>query len=168
MTNTRRLSAGQRSFEKAFAASPRLADLETTLGLRRVIDPRTPPLPLQASARLCPGQRCAGILNPMGQGGFIAPLRQPRHYPAMHARSHKGAHGRLVTPHRAGPESAIGIAKDGNRKAPSRSLGLAAARKDWIRNAGKYRQDRTRRRVMDTKGIGNGRDASRQKVVRFQ
>src|SRR5215831_9839039 len=44
---------------------------------------------------------------------------------------------------------------------PAAALAWRAARKDWIRNAGKYRQDRTRRRVM-------GRDASRQKVVRFQ
>jgi hypothetical protein len=39
---------------------------------------------------------------------------------------HKGgAHGRRVTPHGAGPECAIGIAKDRNSKVSSRKLGLA-------------------------------------------
>ena len=38
---------------------------------------------------------------------------------------HKRAHGRLVTPHRAGPETAIGIAKDWNCEISSPTLALA-------------------------------------------
>ena len=53
-------------------------------------------------------------------------------------------------------------------KLPAAALAWRTARKDSIRNPGKCRQDRTRNRAMDTKGTGNGRDASRQKVVRFQ
>jgi hypothetical protein len=145
--------AGKRSFECNSAASLWLADLEPALGLRRVIYPRTPALPLQTSVRLRPRRRLAGILNPMGHRGLVAPIREPRHDPAMHARLHKGAHGHLVTPHGAGPESAIGVTKDGNARFPVARLAWRAARKDWIRNPGKYRQDRTRSRVMDTRGI---------------
>jgi hypothetical protein len=36
---------------------------------------------------------------------------------------------------------------------PGASLAWRAARRDWITNTGKYRQDRTRSRVMDTKGM---------------
>lgn len=36
---------------------------------------------------------------------------------------------------------------------PAASLAWRAARKDWITNPGRYRQDRTRSRVIDTKGI---------------
>ena len=60
---------------------------------------------------LRPGWRFLAILNPMDQGGLVAPLGEPRHNPAVHARLHKGAHRRFVTPDGAGPESAIGIAE---------------------------------------------------------
>lgn len=36
---------------------------------------------------------------------------------------------------------------------PAASLAWCATRKDWITNPGRYRQDRTRSRVMETKGI---------------
>jgi hypothetical protein len=120
---------GQPSFECKFGASPWLADLKSALGLRRVIDPRTSALLLQPSMGLRPGWRFVGILNPMGHRCLITPFRQLRHNPAMHARLHKGAHGRFVAPQCAGPESTIGIAEDRNRKAPSRSLGLARCTK---------------------------------------
>src|SRR5262249_8962767 len=112
-------AGGQPSFECKFGASPWLADLEEALGLRWAIDPRTPGFLLQPSVGLRPRRRLAGIVNPMGHRGLVAPIREPRHDPAMHARLHKGAHGHLVTPHGAGPESAIGVTKDGNRNAPS-------------------------------------------------
>jgi hypothetical protein len=48
------------------------------------------------------------------------------------------------------PEGKIGITKDGNGKASSpATLAWRGARKDRIRNPGRYRQDRTRSRVMD-------------------
>jgi hypothetical protein len=56
-------------------ARPRLSDLELALGLCCVIDPRTPTLSLQAPVCLRPGWRFIRVLNPMDQGGLIAPLR---------------------------------------------------------------------------------------------
>jgi hypothetical protein len=103
----------------------RFADLEPALSLRGVPDPRSPALLLQAPTRLRPGWRFVGRLNPMGQRRLIAPVWKPSHNAAMDARLHKRTHGRLVAPHRAGPESAIGIAKDRNRKASGRALSLA-------------------------------------------
>jgi hypothetical protein len=75
----------QRLLECQSGACPRLADLEPTLGFRWVTDPRTSALLLQATISLRPGWRFVGILNPMGQGGLIAPLREPGHNAAMHA-----------------------------------------------------------------------------------
>ena len=95
------------------------------MGIRWVINPRTAAFLLQASMCLGPGRWFVGILNPMGQGGLIAPFGELRHDAAMHPRAHEGAHARLVSPHCAGPESAIGIAKDRNREAPIRELRLA-------------------------------------------
>ena len=95
------------------------------MGIRWVINPRTAAFLLQASMCLGPGRWFVGILNPMGQGGLIAPFGELRHDAAMHPRAHEGAHARLVAPHCAGPESAIGIAKDRNREAPIRELRLA-------------------------------------------
>jgi hypothetical protein len=51
---------------------------------------------------------------------------------------------------------------------PAASLAWQAERRHWIKNPGMYRQDRTRSRVMDTKGIGNRAEALRQKVMRFK
>jgi hypothetical protein len=82
---------------------------------------------------LRPGWRFLAILNPMDQGGLVAPLREPRHNPAVHARLHKGAHRRLVTPDGAGPESAIGIAEYSYREASRRPLGLVR-RTDRLEN----------------------------------
>jgi hypothetical protein len=112
--------------ERHPAAHPWLSDLEPTLGLRGVTDPRTPALLLQVPMSLRPGWRFLGILNPMDHGGLIAPLRLPGHYPAMHARLHKGPHGRFVTPKCPGPEGAIGVAKDRDGEASNRSLSLAS------------------------------------------
>ena len=78
---------------------------------------------------LGPGRRFVAILNPMGYGGLIAPFREARHDAAMHARPHKGAHRGLVTPHRASPEGAIGIAKDRNCEASRRKFRLARGAK---------------------------------------
>jgi hypothetical protein len=111
------------------AARPRLPDLKPTLGLRWMTDPRTPALLLQPPVRLGPGWRFLGILNPMDHGGLIASLRQPRHNPAMHARLHKGPHRMFVTPHGAGPEGAIGIAKDRDGEASGCTSGLAGRAK---------------------------------------
>jgi hypothetical protein len=65
----------------------------------------------------------------MDHGSLIAPLRQAHHDPAMYARLHKGAHGCLVPPHGAGPEGAIGIAKDRDREISGGPLGLARGAK---------------------------------------
>src|SRR5262245_9931411 len=72
-----------------------------------------------------PGWWFAGTLNPMGHGGLVAPFRELRHDAAMYAGVHKGPHRRLVAPHRASPESTIGVAKDRDRKPPGRAFGLA-------------------------------------------
>src|SRR5271169_2353645 len=79
-----RLSAPQ-LLECHPAARQRLRDLEPALGLRWVTDPRTAALLLQAPVCLRPGWRFLAILNPTDQGGLIAPLREPRHNPAMSA-----------------------------------------------------------------------------------
>src|SRR5215470_11040054 len=65
-----------RSPEYQFGAHPRLPDLEPALRLRWVPDPPTPALPLQWPVRLRPGWRFVGILNPVDQGGLIAPFRE--------------------------------------------------------------------------------------------
>jgi hypothetical protein len=41
---------------------------------------------------------------------------------------HKGAHSRFVAPDGARPESAIGVAKDGNGEASRRPLGLTGCK----------------------------------------
>ena len=64
---------------------------------------------------LRPGWRLVSVLNPMDQGGLIAPLREPRRSPAMHARLYEGTRGRLVPPPFAGPEGAIGMAEQFSR-----------------------------------------------------
>jgi len=111
--------------EHQSATCPRLTDLKPALGFRRVIDPRSPALLLQAPVCLWPGWRFVGILNPMDQRGLITPLWEPGHNSAVHPGAHKRAHGSLVAPHCAGPESPIGIAKERNRNVPSRKLSLA-------------------------------------------
>src|SRR5215469_5751597 len=63
-------------------------------------------------------------LNPMDQRGLIAPFREPHHNPAMYTRLHERPHSRLVEPHSAGPEGAVGVAEDQNSKAPGGALGL--------------------------------------------
>jgi hypothetical protein len=115
------------------AARPRLPNLEPAVSPRWVLDPRTPALSLQAPMGLRPGWRFLAILNPMDQGGLVAPLGEPRHYPAVHARLHKGAHRRFVTPDGAGPESAIGITEYSYREASRRPLGLVR-RTDRLEN----------------------------------
>ena len=48
----------------------------------------------------------------------------------------------------------MGIAKDRNRQVPSRTLGLSCRAKG-LDQVGTSRQNRTRSRVMDTKGISS-------------
>jgi len=43
-----------------------------------VTDPRTPSVPFQMPVRLRPRWRFVGTLNPVDQGGLIAPFREPR------------------------------------------------------------------------------------------
>jgi len=116
--------------------------------------------------RFRPGRRFVGILKPMDQAGLIARVGQPRHHATMHAQLHKGAHRPLVPPHSAGPKGAAGIRA--GPKPPVARLAWWAARIDCIKNPSVYRQDRTRSRVIETKGIRTGADASGQKVVRLQ
>jgi hypothetical protein len=71
------------------AMRSRLADLEPALSLRRVTDPRSPALVLQAPIGFRPRWRFPRVLNPMGQGRLIAPLRELSHDAAMDARLHK-------------------------------------------------------------------------------
>ena len=44
----------------------------------------------------------------------------------MNTRRHEGPHRGFVRPDGAGPESEMGVAKKGNREAPSSSLGLTS------------------------------------------
>ena len=67
--------------------------------------------------------------EPNGRGRSHRTSRRGPHNAAMHARVHKGAHSRLVAPHCAGPESTIGIAKDRDREASTRTLGLTRGAK---------------------------------------
>jgi hypothetical protein len=71
----------------------------------------------------------------------------------MHTRSHKGPHGRFVTPHRPGPESTISIAKDGNGEASRRPLGLTGCADGLENERRQVSPTPNRSRVMDTKGI---------------
>jgi len=57
----------------------------------------------------------------MDQGGFVTPLDEVPHDLAMRACEHKGADGRLATPHCAGREGTIGVAKDRNRSSQLRA-----------------------------------------------
>jgi hypothetical protein len=70
-------------------ATPRLVrgsrNLKPALGIRWVIDPRTPVPLLQALVCLGPGWWLVGILNPMAQGGLVTPLGETRHYAVMDA-----------------------------------------------------------------------------------
>jgi len=60
----------------------------------------------------------------MDQRDLIAPFREPHHNPAMYTRLHERPHRRLVEPHSAGPEGAVGVAEDRNSKVPGGALGL--------------------------------------------
>jgi hypothetical protein len=104
---------------------PRRPDLEPALGFGRMIGPRTPPLLLQAPMRLRPSRRFLCILIPMDQAPRRTTPAAGCHNTAVRPRLHEGVHGSFITPHSAGPECAIGVAKDRNRQASSRTLGLA-------------------------------------------
>jgi len=87
---------------------------------------------------LRPGWRFIAIFKPMDQGGLVAPLRELRHNPAVHARLHKGAHRRLVTPDGCGSRK-----RDRHRgiqftaRLPGARLAWYAARIDWKTNCGR-------------------------------
>ena len=93
-----------------------------------------------------------GQRNPMRQGGLIAPIRETRHDTAMPdcIQERIAASSRQT----ARVQKARSVSRTtGRARLPAAFLAWRAARKDWLRNSGKYRQDRTRSRVIDTKGV---------------
>jgi hypothetical protein len=98
---------------------------EPLLSRRWVVDPRAAAFFLQTPMRLKPAWRLGPILHPVSDGGFITPLRQSRHDPAMRTCAHKRAHRRFICPHRARPKGAVGITQDRNLKVSMRPPGLA-------------------------------------------
>ena len=91
----------------------------------------------------------------MRDGGFVAPFEQFRHGRAMRARGHEGSHRGLVGPDRARPESVARVAQNTESKAALGPPRLNADRNAATKNAGTYLHDLTRRRVIETNGMGS-------------
>src|SRR5260370_1937925 len=64
---------------------------------------RAPAILLQALVRFRPARQCGALLGPMDDRGFVAPLDQLAHGPAVSARSHKLLHCRFTCPDGARP-----------------------------------------------------------------
>ena len=104
---------------------PRRRNLKASLSFRGMIDRRGPAVFQHAAMDLRPRRRIERFLSPMGDGGYIAPIREPRHHAAVRARDHEAAHRALVRPQRPGPEREIQFSQQRNRKISGRGFGLA-------------------------------------------
>jgi hypothetical protein len=96
----------------------------------------------------------------MDHRGLIAPHWQVRHDAAVHSGAHKGTHGRLKRHTVRVQKAQLASRRTETERLPVASLAWRAARRDWITNPGKYRQDRTCSRVMETKGIASAKTHS--------
>jgi hypothetical protein len=88
----------------------------------------------------------------MVDGGLIAPFRQARHDVPMRARQHEGTHGSLGSIP-CGSERKLASRRMDTERLRGASLAWCPGRTAWIKMAGRYRDHRILKRVMDTNGM---------------
>ena len=108
------------------AAGARLGNAICGLAGRRMADFRWPALRNHAAMRFGPSRKLGGFLAPMHDGGFVAPVEEPRHGGAMRAGNAEGVHGLGFVPGSDGPKGIARFAQYPSGEKSGRAFGLGA------------------------------------------
>ena len=103
-------------FEGQFPAHSGLRECKAKLSVGGVIDSRAPAVLAHAAVSFKPRRWFVGILHPVNDRRFVAPVQQAWHRAPMCPRHHEGAHRCFVAPDRTCPVHATAITQQRHRE----------------------------------------------------